>query len=81
MVFDYKIWAEMMKERYLRPKDWHHVRFSDEVTLDMVHRASCVLFTSQVNNTVLIIFRKIRNPTKKTKNAITIGLQWAMILN
>ena len=28
---DCKVWAEVMKERYLRPEDWYHVRFSDEV--------------------------------------------------
>ena len=28
---DRKAWAEVMKERYPRPEDWHRVRFSDEV--------------------------------------------------
>ena len=26
-----KVWAEVMKERYRRPENWHRVRFSDEV--------------------------------------------------
>ena len=30
-VRDCKAWAEVMKERYLRPEDWYRVRFSDEV--------------------------------------------------
>lgn len=50
-------------------------------TLDMVSKASCILFTSQVNNIILIVFNKIRNQTKKTKNVITMKLQLATISN
>lgn len=28
---DRKAWAQVMKERYPKPEDWYHVRFSDEV--------------------------------------------------
>lgn len=39
-------------------------------TLDMVFKASCVLFASLGKNTVI----QIKNQTKKTKNIITFGL-------
>lgn len=43
-------------------------------TLNMVCKASYVLFVSQVNNNILIVFRKIKNLIKKAKNSIIVRL-------
>lgn len=67
MACDCKVWVEVMKKRYSIPKTGIVWNLMMRFTLDVVYKTSCVLFASQVNNIILIVFKKIRSQIKKIK--------------